>query len=63
MRWDCLWSEGQELWKLDGWNSDVLRLDGIDELLAKKEKKMRMVKNELIAKDQMMAAVCQVKLI
>ena len=41
----------------------MLRLDGIDELLAKKEKKMRMVKNELIAKDQMMVAVCQVKLI
>ena len=32
----------------------------------KKEKKMKMVKNEwveLIAKDQMMVAVCQVKLV
>jgi len=41
----------------------VLRLNGVDGLLAKKEKEMRMVKNELITKDQMMVAACQVKLV
>ena len=44
-------------------NSDVLRLNGVNGLLAKKRKKVRMVKNELIAKDQMMVAVRQVKLV
>ena len=44
-------------------NSDVLRLNGGNGLLAKKRKKVRMVKNELIAKDQMMVAVRQVKLV
>jgi len=44
-------------------NSDVLRLDGADRLLTKKKKKMRIVKNELIAQDQMMVAVRQVKLV
>jgi len=42
-------------------NSEVLYLDGIDGLLATKKKKMRIVKHELIAKDQMMVAVHQVK--
>ena len=37
-------------------NSDVLCLNGVNELLAKKKKKVTMVKNELIAKDQMMVA-------
>ena len=44
-------------------NSDMLRLDGVDGLLAKKKKKVRMVKNELIAKNQMMVAAHQVKLV
>jgi len=44
-------------------NSDVLCLDEVDGLLVRKKKKVRMVKNELIAKDQMMVAVCQVKLV
>ena len=44
-------------------NSDVLRLDGVDGLLVKKKKKVRMVKNELIAKNQMMVAAHQVKLV
>ena len=44
-------------------NSDVLRPDGIDRLLARKKKKMKMVKNELIAKDQVMEAARQVKLV
>ena len=44
-------------------NSEVLHLDRIDGLLAKKKKQMRMVKNELIAKDQMMMAAHQVKLV
>ena len=44
-------------------NSDMLHLDRVDRLLAKKKKKIRMVKNELIAKDQMMVAACQVKLV
>jgi len=39
-------------------NSDVVHLDRVDELLAKKKKKMRMIKNKLIAKDQMMVAAC-----
>ena len=43
-------------------NSDVLHLDGVDGLLTKK-KKVRMVKNELIAKDRMMVAARQVKLV
>ena len=41
-------------------NSDVFCLNGVDRLLAKKKKKVTMVKNELIAKDQMMVAVRQV---
>jgi len=32
-------------------NSDVLRPDGFDGLLVKKKKKVKMVKNELIAKE------------
>jgi len=44
-------------------NSDVLHLDGVDGLLTKKKKKVRMVKNELIAKDRMMVAARQVKLV
>ena len=44
-------------------NSDMLRLDRTDRLLTKKKKKMRIVKNELIAQDQMMMAVRQVKLV
>jgi len=44
-------------------NSDMLRLDGVDRLLATKKKKGRIVKNELIAKDQMMVTACQVKLV
>jgi len=32
-------------------NSDVLCPDGVDGLLEKKKKKVKMVKNELIAKD------------
>ena len=44
-------------------NSNVLYLDEVDGLLARKKKKVRMVKNELIAKDQMMVAACQVKLV
>jgi len=44
-------------------NSDVLHLDEVDRLLAKKKKMMKMVKNELIAKDQMKVAACQVKLV
>jgi len=44
-------------------NSNVLCLDEVDGLLARKKKKVRMVKNELIAKDQMMVAACQVKLV
>jgi len=41
----------------------MLRLDGVDGWLAKKKKKVRMVKNELITKDQMMVAARQVKLV
>ena len=44
-------------------NSNVLRLDGVDRILAKKKKKVRMVKNELIAKDQLMVVARQVKLV
>ena len=43
-------------------NSDILRLDRVNELLIKK-KKVRMVKNKLITKDQMMVAACQVNLV
>ena len=32
-------------------SSDVLRPDGVDGLLTRKKKKVRIVKNELIAKD------------
>jgi len=39
-------------------NRDVLRLNGVDGLLAKRRKKKVMVKNELIAKNQMMVAAC-----
>ena len=39
-------------------NRDVLRLNGVDGLLAKRRKKKVMVKNELIAKNQMMMAAC-----
>ena len=39
-------------------NRDVLRLNGVDGLLAKRRKKKVMVKNELITKNQMMVAVC-----
>jgi len=44
-------------------NSDVLHLDGVDRSLARKKKNMRIVKNKLIVKDQMMVAVRQVKLV
>jgi len=44
-------------------NSDVLCLDGVNGLLVKKKKKKVIVKNELIAKDQMIVAACQVKLV
>jgi len=44
-------------------NSNVLRLDGVDGILAKKKKKVRMMKNELIAKDQLMVVARQVKLV
>ena len=44
-------------------NSNVLRFDGVDRILAKKKKKVRMMKNELIAKDQLMVVARQVKLV
>jgi len=42
-------------------NSDVLRLDGVDGLEGEEYKDSK--EWELIAKDQMMVAVCQVKLV
>ena len=41
----------------------MLCFDRVDGLLAKKKKKVRIVKNELIAKDQMIVAARQVKLV
>ena len=55
--------EGLWMMRIRWINSDILRLNGVVGLLAKKKKKVRMMKNELIAKDQLMVVARQVKLV